>query len=193
MWRPLRPSVKRQLRRLQCGEESWIVLRFGWEYDEVDRRMRRFAAESADERVVTESEEPLAEVIPISRFRPTHHIEAKRVSMAVGSDIGPEEGLDQPRLRRSVGKRQILVPNALEKLKPPTEVRPSQELDVSHLAELLEFVHWLVHEQAVTDSVELTTCICYQFELGTFADAEIRSVIEVVLSDKKGGSLEPDR
>jgi len=180
MWRPLRPSVKRQLRQLQRGEVRTIVVGFGWEFDEVDRRMRRLELTRSN----PETEAPLAEVVPISRFM-KREVQAERQLRVVGSDVDPGSNEVAPGLRRPLGMRHT-VPNALNDLPratPKTEFE--QPADVSHLAELLEFVLWLVGEYGILEVSELTQYICYQFEIGTYSDREIGSVLEVVLSDNK--------
>lgn len=190
MWRPLRPSVKRQLRRLQSGETNGIVVPTRWEYDEVDRRMRRFEARlelslSSQE----DDNEMLAEVIPLPRS--PYLPQSQREMKVVGSDVDPG---DRPSIHARLDRplAGIRIPNALDglpKAKPKGgSPRYEAEVDQSHLSELLEFVLWLVSEYEVLEMSELTQYICYQFEIGTYSDREICSVLEVVLSEMKGGS-----
>lgn len=188
MWRPLRPRVKRELRRLQSGETSGIVVTSKWEYDEVDRRMRRFDAKLQLSESFEESDDyELAEVILLSP-RPEFTLEAQRQLKAVGSDVDPSELQSvQSRLGRPlVGMR---VPNALDNL-PKANQRVEipeveAEADIAQLAELLEFVLWVVSELDVVDTADLVQYICYQFEIGTYTDREIGAVLEVILTEPK--------
>lgn len=188
MWRPLRPRVKRELRRLQSGETAHIVVPTKWEVDEVDRRMRRFDAKlQASETPVEEGDADLADVIELTP-RPEFSQGAQRELRVVGSDVDPRQPPSvQARLDRPL--TGIRIPNALNglpKANPKGDIPADEaEIDLSHLAELLEFVLWLVGEYGVLEVSELTQYICYQFEIGTYSDREIGSVLEVVLSDNK--------
>lgn len=182
MWRPLRPSVKRQLRRLQSGETNGIVVPTRWEYDEVDRRMRRFEARlelslSSQE----DDNEMLAEVIPLPRS--PYLPQSQREMKVVGSDVDPG---DRPSIHARLDRplAGIRIPNALDglpKAKPKGgSPRYEAEVDQSHLSELLEFVLWLVREEHVVNEEDVFQAVFWQFGLSPYSDDEISAVFAVI-------------
>lgn len=185
MWRPLRPRVKRELRRLEGGEITDIVISTKWEYDEVDRRIRRWEERQSLDRSGEEvSPVEMAEVIELLPKQQ----EPIRQLMVAGSDVNPGNEII-PGLRKSLEMRHAR-PNPPSKemeagSSKADSAKPPQDplVDMSHLAELLEFVLWLVGENGITDVKELVKCIFFQFEIGTYSGPEIKSVLEVVLSE----------
>lgn len=147
--------------------------------------MRRFEASLVlPEPFEEEDGNDLAEVIQLPT-RPDSAQTFQRELKAVGSDVEPG---DSTVVRSGLGRPLvgIHIPNALNKLPkadPKGEIPEEKpEQDLTHLAELLEFVLWLVGE-GVTEVAELGMYICYQFEIGTYSDREIASVLEVILSE----------
>lgn len=188
MWRPLRPRVKRDLRRLQSGETRDIVITTKWEYDEVDRRMRRFEASlELPEPFEEEGDNGLAEVIQIPT-RPETAQTFQRELKAVGSDVDPG---DRPDIHAKLDRplSGIRIPNALDSLpkaNPRGDIpRDEAEVDLSYLAELLEFVLWLVSEEHVVNEADVFQAVFWQFGLSPYSDEEISAVFAVIFEATK--------